>query len=66
MLYRNKTGTLINLNKGDYTTDTEYYKAVMAVVFNLQQKPAVVDENHLEAMKIATLVKRQVYNSHRQ
>lgn len=63
MLYRTTTGELIKCNRLDYITDTEYYKAITAVLFYKAEKTKNTSIISTEAMKIASLVKTQVYKT---
>jgi len=64
MLYRARSGALVRCDRTHYTTDKEYYRAIIAAVFHVQQKNAETEPSSLEANRIANLVKTQVCKSH--
>jgi hypothetical protein len=62
MLFRTITGELTNIKRNDYTTDKEYYLAIKAIKGSISN----IDKNiykSTEAMKIANIVKTQVYKT---
>ena len=65
MLFRTITGELTNIKRNDYTTDKEYYLAIKEMKTNKASVSKKVNDNYIstEAIKIANLVKTQVYKT---
>jgi len=63
MLYRARSGALFRCERSLYVSDKEYYRAIIATVFQVRHKDPRMDTESLEADKIASLVKTQVCKS---
>lgn len=62
MLFRNREGNLVEIKKNDYQNDKDYYRAIIAVKYhinNVKQNDKLNDIS--EAEHIANMIKTQLY-----